>query len=381
MTMDNLTLEKAIKLVNNQFGKNVARSIDEVGDVEWLPTDLFEFNQASNLGGIPLGRIIEMAGMQSSGKTTLAWQIGASLQRQTKKKILFYDYEQTTSKEYLEKLGVNTRDVVFMVFDDNSLEAGFESLHIMLKTGEFCLTIFDSLATMNPVKEIEKIKEEGFSGTQMPMVKAKVMYECLRNSIPLFRQTNVPIIFINHLIAKPSMNGMPQYGDPEDTPGGNALKFYSDLRITLKPRGFVTRQMEKDGKKVMIKLGRDVQITFIKNKVANPYGSETMTLRNGKGFDIVTSAIKRGIKQGIIVAQTTGKHYLKSDESMQGRSYEKFYDLVSQNKPLLTNILDQLNGVKDAKLDAKTIDVTAAEKDSIPEDAEIVDEDKGLIEL
>lgn len=376
MEKSNIALAKAIAAVKARFGESVIRTIHEHEDAQIVQTDLPEFNAASNLNGCPLGRVIEIYGPESSGKTSLSWQVAASLQKRTKKKILFMDYERSTSESYLKKLGVNTEEIYFGLPKKSSLETGFEVARMLLPTNEFCIIIWDSLAAMVPDAEMAKVEEEGL-GSQTPMVKAKSMAQALRVTLDMYRDTNTTSIFINHLIAKPAMNGMPQYGDPEETPGGKALKYYSDLRISLKPRGFIVREVpSEDGKKKLkVKVGREVGINFVKNKLADPFGSDTLTLRNGKGFDVITSTIKKAIKMGVVVAQSTGKHYLKSDEAVNARSYHGFYDLVSANPTLLKALTDAVNGgATTVKFDSKKLDTSILDKELTAKDVLETDE-------
>src|SRR5260221_410338 len=118
--MNNQSLAQAIALVKSTYGKKVLRTYDEHDDAEIIPTGIYEFDQASGVGGIPLGRLIEVFGKQSSGKTTLTWQVLAALQKATKKKILYFDYEQSNSMTYLKKLGVPIEEVMFGVPDYNT---------------------------------------------------------------------------------------------------------------------------------------------------------------------------------------------------------------------------------------------------------------------
>jgi len=360
----NESLSNALAEVKAEYGKDTVRTFDQQVEVEVIPTDFYEFNKATNLGGMPMGKIVEISGPESSGKTTLAWQILSQLARATKKKILFLDYEMATSKDYLRKLGVPVEEVIFALPEDASLEDGMEIMKKLLSTGAFCGAIADSLATMVPKAELESVEEKGLEGNDM-MLKAKVLSKTLRVYGPDFRKSGAVVIFINHLMSKVQKGpAFLALGEPEDTPGGRALKHHCDLRISLKPQGYITQQVasEKDAKKkVNVKIGREIKVKFIKNRVGEPFGEGIMTLRNGKGFDIITSAIKRGIADGTIIAEKGGEHYLKDDKTIKASSYLNFWNLLSVNPKLTQNIIAKLNG-KAVKFDSKDFDLSGANK-------------------
>lgn len=376
-------LADALAEIQAEKGKDVVRTFDQQTDTEIIPTDFYEFNLATKLGGVPMGKIIEISGPESSGKTTLAWQILSQVARATKKKILFLDYEMATSKDYLKKLGVPIEEVIFALPEDSSLEDGMEIMKKLLSTGAFCGAIVDSLATMVPKAELESVEEKGLEGNDM-MLKAKVLSKSLRVYGPDFRKSGAVVIFINHLMSKVQKGpAFMSLGEPEDTPGGRALKHHCDLRISLKPQGYVLQQVasEKDPKKkVNVKIGREVRVKFIKNRVGEPFGEGTMTLRNGRGFDIITSAIKRGVSSGIIVAEKGGEHYLKDDKTIRASSYINFWSLLAVNPKLTQSLISKLNG-KTVKFDAKDIDLSAADKTLKASDVGVSEEEDEATEL
>jgi len=380
--LDRLT--SVLAEVRAEYGKDTVRTFSQQPDVAVIPTDFYEFNQASSIGGFPLGKLIEISGQESSGKTTLAWQLASQVQRETKKKILFLDFEFATSREYLKKLNVPVDEVIFTLPDDGSLESGFTIMHKFLKTGAFCCAIVDSLAAMVPKSELDSVEENGLESNQM-MVKAKALSRALRVMGPDFRKSGATVIFINHTMAKPQTGGFVVLGEPEETPGGKALKFHCDLRISLKPMGYVLQQVpsEKDPKKkVNLKIGREVKLKFLKNRVGCPYGEAVMTLRNNKGFDIVTSVIKRAVAEGIVVAEGKGTHFLKEDKSVKASSYNSFWNLLTLNPTLTQNILAKLNG-KAVKFSATDYDMTAGERAITASDLGITEEaeNEGLGEV
>ncbi len=356
-------LKEALAEVRAEFGKDTIRTFDQQIDVEVIPTDFYEFNLATRLGGFPMAKLIEISGAESSGKTTLAWQLLSQVSRATKKKILFLDYEMATDKEYLKKLGVPIEDVFFALPEDASLEDGMEIMKKLLSTGAFCGAIIDSLATMVPKAELESVAEKGLAGSDM-MLKAKILSKSLRVYGPVYRKSGATVIFINHIMSTVQKGPFAVLGDPESTPGGHALKHHCDIRISLKPMGYVLQQVASDKdpkKKVNLKIGRDVKVKFIKNRVGEPFGEGVMTLRNGKGFDIVTSAIKRGLAEGLIINEKGGTHYLKDDKAIKASSYINFWSLLTANPKLVQAILSKLNG-KAVKFDASEFDLNIEER-------------------
>jgi recombination protein RecA len=366
----NPALAKAIAEAKALLGKDVIKTFGETSDIEVIPSDFYEFNQASSIGGVPVGRLIEVYGSESSGKTTLTLQLLGAMQRKTKKKVLVYDYELSMDKKYLVKLGLNVDEFLFITPD--YLEEGFSSMDILLPTGAFCGVLVDSLAAMVPKSERESIAEKGYEGADVAL-RAKVLTKAFPSLNPLLDKTGVTAFFLNHVKDKINLQGgyMAKVGDPTTTPGGKALKFYSSMRIELKPQEFITRPMisEKDPKKkVNAKIGRNVKLSFVKNKVGEPWGNAFMALRNGKGFDVVTSAIKRGLAEGIIIKKSTGQHVIKDDEKITASSYEKFWNLIVANPSLLKNLLAKLDG-KEVKYE--NIDLTAGERDLSKEELEV----------
>jgi len=357
-------LKEAMNELKTQYGKEIVRTYDQQVDCQIIPSGFYELDKATNLGGIPMGKMFEFSGPESSGKTTMAWQVLSELSRVTGKKILCLDYEMATSKPYLRQLGVPVEDVIWALPEDSSLEDGFEILKKLLPTGAFCGAIVDSVAMMIPKAEAESVEEKGLEGNDM-MLKAKVLTKALRNYGPIFRKSGAVVIFINHLMAKVQTGGFAPMGESEETPGGKAFKHNCDLRITLKPLNYVTKQVASDKdpkKKVNVKIGREVKIKFIKNRVGEPFGEEVMTLRNGKGFDIVTSVIKRSLADGIVVKAAGGEHRFKDDPTIKASSYLNFWTLLTVNPKLLQVLISKLKG-KAVKYENKDFDLSAGDRE------------------
>lgn len=369
MTVNLANLNKAIMEVKSQYGKGTIQTFEEKKDIEVIPTDIYEFDTASNIGGLPIGKIIEIAGPPSSGKTTLSWQILASIQRKTKKKILFLDYEQAADKPWLQKLNVPVEDVLFILPEEAengllSIEDGFEIMNKLLPSGAFCGVIWDSVAASNPKGLLTSVEDKGLEGRDIALTAA-ALTKGLAVYGPIYRKSLTNIIFVNHVRANLDNIANPflaKFSDKEKTPGGNAFKHHADMRISLKPMDYVTKQVtNSEGKKVQMKIGQNIKIKFIKNRVGDPFGEEIILMRKGIGFDLVSSTIKRGIASGLIVRKTSGICYLKDDESFKAPSYESFWNLVAANPKFLNQLQAKLSGT--AVVFDKGIDFGAAERD------------------
>lgn len=386
ITLDNFN--KAILEVKNQFGSKIVQTFDEKEDTEVIPTDIYEFDKASNIGGLPVGKIMEIAGPPSSGKTTLAWQILSSIQRKTKKKILFFDYEQAADKPWLRKLNVPIEDVLFILPEECeggllSIEDGFEIMNKLLVTGAFCGAIWDSVAASNPKGLLTKVEEDGLDGKEVALTAA-ALTKGLSVYGPVYRKSLTNVIFVNHVRANLDNISNPflaKFSDKEKTPGGNAFKHHADMRVSLKPMDYVTKQVvNSEGKKVQVKIGQNIKIKFIKNRVGDPYGEEVILMRKGVGFDLVTSTIKRGIDSGVIIRKSSGLCYLKDDESFKAPSYESFWNLVSANQKFLAQLMAKLNGT--SVVFDKGIDFGAADRDlNETEVGEVIKEDSEEISV
>lgn len=362
--MENLDkLNDAVAKLKAAYGKNNILSFDEKVDAEIIPLEFYELNQALKMGGIPLGKLIEIFGIESSGKSTLAWMIVSQLSKATGKKILFIDAEMATSREYLKKIGVPVENVIFALPENGTLEDAFEMIKSLLETGAFCGCVVDSIAALVPANEYNSVIEDGLAADGV-MQKAKSLTKALRVFGPAFRKSGAVVLLINHTMAEIKAGpAFLSFNSTPKTPGGNAFHHAMDLRLELKPLDFVTQQMpsEKDPKKkVNVKIGRNIRIKVVKSRVSEPFGECTLTLRNGKGFDIITSVIKRGLAEGVIVNSKGGEHFIKDDPAIKASSYLNFWNLFAVNPKLTQNVLARLSG-KAVKFDTKELNMSAIE--------------------
>lgn len=344
-------LEKRLAEVKAKYGKNLVQSSSQKIDCTVIPTDIYEFDKASEIGGFPLGKIIEIAGPPSSGKTTLAWQLASSVQNKTNKRILFFDYEQAASKKWLSKLGVPLDFVDFISpadAEDNllSIEDGFEIMNTLLSSKDYCCVIWDSIAASNPKGLLNSVEEKGLEGrdvalTALALTKGLAVYG------PNYRKSDATVIFVNHVRANLNLDNpfMAKFADKERTSGGYALKHHLDIRIDLDPLDFIKKTaINEEGKKIQVKIGQNIKIKFVKNRIGEPYGEEILVLRKGIGFDIISSIIKRAVASGIVIKKSTGLTYLADDETIKSLSYEGFWNLVQANPSLLEKLKAKIYG-------------------------------------
>jgi protein RecA len=362
-------LEQAIAEVKAKYGKLVLLAGTEKLEFKVIPSNLREFNRASAVGGVTLGRIVEIYGPPSSGKGTLAMQLAISMHEKTGKKILYFDYEQSFDRKYAEKLGFPLDHTIFAMpenANDNllSIEDGFEIMNQLLPTEEFCCVIWDSLAASNPRGLLSSVEEKGLDGRDIALTAA-ALTKGLAVYGPIYRKSETTIFFINHIRTTLNLENpfMARFGDKEHTPGGNALKHHCDQRISLTPMDYIKKTViNSDGKKIQIKLAQNVRILFVKNRVGNPFGQGVLELRSGQGFSVVSDVIKKAIEAGIVIRKSTGPIYLKDDENIKALSYDGFWNLVQANPSLLKMIESKLDGNMES-IDIKNIDLSVAAKE------------------
>lgn len=273
-----LAILKATKTIENKFGNNTI--LDEEGKaqqhVQALPTGILSLDCAIGIGGYPKGRLIELFGAESSGKTTVALQAVAETQK-SGGYVAYIDAENSLDIEYAEHLGVKSESLIFAQPDTG--EEAFYMINEFVKTGAFDLIVVDSVAALTPASEID--------GVTIPGQQAQMMSQQLSKLVSKVNQTKTVIIFINQI--RSTMNGL--FKNKETTPGGSALKFYSSVRIEVK-----SGEKIKDG---IDTIGKKTTLHTVKNKVAAPYKKPTVINVFGDGFsqeiDVVTLAIQMGI--------------------------------------------------------------------------------------
>lgn len=300
-------LNLALSQIEKDFGKEAimrlgAKSNNE--DVEAIPTGALPLDIAIGIGGIPRGRIIEIYGPESSGKSTLAMCIAAQAQKQGGI-VAYIDAEHAMDPEYAAKLGVDVDNM--LISQPDSGEQGLEIADKLVRSGAVDLIVVDSVAALVPRAEIEGEMGDSFVGIQ-----ARLMSQGLRKLTPTVSKSKASIIFINQLRQKIGV----MWGNPETTPGGLALKFYSSVRLDI-------RRVEaiKKGDEV---LGNRVRVKVVKNKVSAPFKTAEFDIMFGIGIDKYGYLLDIGVNDGII--DKAGAFFSYNGEKIgQGRENSKQY--------------------------------------------------------
>lgn len=277
--------QKALKAaraqVERQFGK-VLMKMDEgsAPDVEAISTGSIGLDVALGIGGLPKGRIVEIYGPESSGKTTLTLHVMAECQKQGGTAV-FIDAEHALDVKYAEKLGVKVDDL--LISQPDTGEQALEIADILVRSGAVDLVVIDSVAALTPRAEIE-----GEMGDHHMGLQARLMSQALRKLTGNIKRSNTLVIFINQIRMKIGV----MFGNPETTTGGNALKFYSSVRLDIRRTGGV-----KKGEEI---LGNETRVKVVKNKVAPPFKQAEFEILYNEGISKLGELITLGVKEGFI---------------------------------------------------------------------------------
>ncbi len=347
----NKALEAALNQIEKQFGKG---SIMRLGDdesrlnIEAIPTGSVSLDLATGIGGIPKGRIIEVYGPESSGKTTLTLHVIAEAQKMGGK-AAFIDAEHALDPEYAKKLGVDVDEL--LVSQPDTGEQALEICEMLVRSGAIDIVVVDSVAALVPRAEIQ-----GEMGDSHVGLQARLMSQALRKLAGAISKSNTSAIFINQLREKVGV----MYGNPEVTSGGRALKFYSSMRIDV-------RRIEtiKQGDQM---LGNRTRAKIVKNKVAPPFKQAEFDIMYGKGISKAGDIVDCASKEGII--EKAGSWY-SYDGNRIGQGRENAKTFLEDNPEIA------------AKIEALVIEAIAPAKqkdDTSQEDDIQVDEDGVIIE-
>ncbi|MCL4682225.1 MAG: recombinase RecA [Rhodocyclaceae bacterium] len=300
-------LSAALAQIEKQFGKG---SIMRLGDgevdrdIQVVSTGSLGLDIALGIGGLPRGRVVEIYGPESSGKTTLTLQVIAEMQK-LGGTAAFIDAEHALDPQYAQKLGVNVGDL--LISQPDTGEQALEIADMLVRSGGIDVVVIDSVAALTPRAEIE-----GEMGDQLPGLQARLMSQALRKLTANIKRTNTLVIFINQIRMKIGV----MFGNPETTTGGNALKFYASVRLDIRRTGSIKR-----GEEVV---GSETRVKVVKNKVAPPFRQAEFDILYGEGISREGEIIELGVNHKLV--EKAGAWYAYSGERIgQGKDNAREY--------------------------------------------------------
>ena len=313
-------LDIALGQIEKQFGKGSIMRLGDgsvVHDVSAVSTGSLGLDLALGVGGLPRGRVVEIYGPESSGKTTLALHVAAEIQK-AGGTAAFVDAEHALDPSYAEKLGVAIADL--LVSQPDTGEQALEITDMLVRSGATDLIIIDSVAALTPKAEIEGEMGDSHMGLQ-----ARLMSQALRKLTANIKRSNTLVIFINQIRMKIGV----MFGNPETTTGGNALKFYSSVRMEIRRIGAIKKNDEV--------VGNETRVKVVKNKVAPPFRETIFDILYGRGISREGEIINLGVQHGII--EKTGAWYSHNGVRIgQGRDNVREY---LQEHPELAKEIEQ----------------------------------------
>jgi recombination protein RecA len=313
-------IESAIQQIEKQFGKGAIMLLGESGkktEVEVIPTGSLGLDIATGIGGVPRGRITEIFGAESSGKTTLALHTVAEAQKQGGV-AAFIDAEHALDVNYAKRLGVNVEEL--LVSQPDTGEQALEIAEVLARSGAVDLIIIDSVAALVPKAELE-----GEMNEQQVGLQARLMSKAMRKLTSAISKGNAAVIFINQTRMKIGISSFG--GPPETTPGGMALKFFATMRMEIKKQGSI-----KEGSET---LGHHVRVKIVKNKLAPPFKEVEFDIYFGEGISKEAELIDLGVAMGVI--EKSGSWFSYQGERLgQGRENVRKY--LKENKELAMEI-------------------------------------------
>ena len=335
-------LAAALSQIEKQFGKGSVMRMGDSGplrNLEAISTGSLGLDVALGIGGVPKGRVVEIYGPESSGKTTLTLHIVAESQK-TGGTAAFVDAEHALDPSYAEKLGVNMDEL--LVSQPDTGEQALEITDMLVRSGALDVVVVDSVAALTPKAEIE-----GEMGDSHVGLQARLMSQALRKLTANIKRSNCVVIFINQIRMKIGV----MFGSPETTTGGNALKFYASVRLDIRRTGAI-----KKGDEV---IGNETKVKVVKNKVAPPFKQVHFDILYGEGISREGEIIDLGVKEGIV--EKSGAWY-SYDGNRIGQGKDNVRNFLKANADMAADI--------DRKIRAVLLpQVEVEEKDAPPKEA------------
>ncbi|RRD55821.1 recombinase RecA [Comamonadaceae bacterium OH2545_COT-014] len=311
-------LQAALAQIEKQFGKGTIMRLGEgeqVEDIQVVSTGSLGLDVALGVGGLPRGRVIEIYGPESSGKTTLTLQVIAEMQK-LGGTCAFIDAEHALDTAYAEKLGVKLSDM--LISQPDTGEQALEIVDSLVRSGAIDLVVVDSVAALVPKAEIE-----GEMGDQLPGLQARLMSQALRKLTATIKKTNCTVIFINQIRMKIGV----MFGSPETTTGGNALKFYASVRLDIRRVGQIKKGDEA--------IGNETRVKVVKNKVSPPFKQAEFDILFGQGISREGEIIDMGVTAKVI--DKSGAWYAYNGEKI-GQGRDNAREFLRENPELAREI-------------------------------------------
>ena len=315
-------LTAALAQIDKQFGKGSVMRLGEndvVEDISAVSTGSLSLDVALGVGGLPRGRVVEIFGPESSGKTTLTLQVIGEMQK-IGGVCAFVDAEHALDTQYAKKLGVNLNEL--LVSQPDTGEQALEIVDALVKSGSVDLVVVDSVAALTPRAEIE-----GDMGASLPGLQARLMSQALRKLTGTISRTNTLVVFINQLRMKIGV----MFGSPETTTGGNALKFYSSVRLDIRRVGSLKKADEV--------VGSETKVKIVKNKVAPPFKQAFFDILYGEGISRLGEVIDLGVEKNII--NKSGSWYSYEDTRI-GQGKENVREFLKENQEMAREIENKI---------------------------------------
>ena len=323
-------LSAALAQIEKQFGKGSIMRMGDKGmseDIDVVSTGSLGLDLALGVGGLPRGRIVEIYGPESSGKTTLALHVVAQMQK-TGGTCAYIDAEHALDIQYAQRLGVDLADL--LISQPDTGEQALEICDALVRSGSVDMVVIDSVAALTPQAEIE-----GEMGEALPGLQARLMSQALRKLTSSIKRTNTLVVFINQIRMKIGVS----YGNPETTTGGNALKFYSSVRLDIRRVGAI-----KKGDEV---IGSDTKVKVVKNKVAPPFKTAQFDILYGDGISHEGEVIDMAVELNLM--QKSGAWYsYQGNKIGQGRDNAREY--LKTNSEILSEIENKIRELKGVKV-------------------------------
>ncbi len=310
-------LAAALSQIEKQFGKGSIMRMDAEAakDVQVVSTGSLGLDLALGVGGLPRGRVVEVYGPESSGKTTLTLQVIAEMQK-AGGTAAFIDAENALDVGYAAKLGVKTEEL--LISQPDTGEQGLEIADMLVRSGAVDVIVIDSVAALTPKAEIE-----GEMGEPQMGLQARLMSQALRKLTSNIKRTNTLVIFINQIRMKIGV----MFGNPETTTGGNALKFYASVRIDIRRIGSI-----KKGEEV---IGSETRVRIVKNKVAPPFRHAEFDILYGKGISREGEILELGVNHRVL--EKSGAWYIFNGDRL-GQGKDNARDFLEENAALTREI-------------------------------------------